>query len=176
MQMQGSKNEDIMYEKIMGEGRGLASTLHPDQMQHMPHCNNLRFVGLLPSLRYSAQPVEEDSPSDVEYDIYPQETEVSPALSEVDVYSRKELIRIRHLAEATLLSTHCLRVINISSGHFAIGIEVIATSLVFWCKESLELVARAVSRSLAQCRTHQAADEIRERVDSVHEDPESWQF
>jgi hypothetical protein len=117
-------------------------------------------------------PIEEDSCRNIESNVYPEKTKVSPPSVPVCMNALQKLVGAIHLTVVTLASS--LWIPKEATSHRDIVAHVPCARLILWCKERLKLGRIAVGRRLSKGRSHETGDQVRERIDMVHEDPKTW--
>jgi hypothetical protein len=114
------------------------------------------------ALRHPTEPVEENSSRDIESDIHPENTKVSPARIPMRVNALQKLVRIVHLAVLALAGS--LRVAQKATSFRDVVAHVLGAGLVRRREEPLVLGFVAVCGRFAESRGHEAGDEVRERI------------
>jgi hypothetical protein len=139
--------------------------------------NNLSFLLLLLALllRHAGQPVQTDSREHVEDDESPQDTEVAPALAVAAVDLAQEDICAGVRAETAIRGTLLSARLEATDADGALVIlrQICLTSLASRRREFQELVGGAGDCVAGEADAEHAVDQVGERRQAVHEDPEA---
>jgi hypothetical protein len=125
-------------------------------------------------LRHARKPVKTDRSADVEDDESPQDAKVAPAVGVAGVDRGEEDVGAGIRAEAA--GFHVVCVAGLERARFArravLG-QVVVASLASWGRELDVFVLGAGDSVAGEADAEHAGDEVGERGDSVHEDPEA---
>jgi len=122
-------------------------------------------------LGHPDEPVEEDGTKDIEDDVRPHKTKVSPSVTVVEADGAEELVGLAQGAKVALASG--VGVLEVSTSGRGVGGHVITASLTVWCDELDELGLGTCSWRIGDGGGDDALDQVGERRDSVHEVPEA---
>lgn len=132
------------------------------------------FSSLLASLRHPAQPIQSHSRPNINTDVNPHQPKVPPSLAKNDVYALKVVSRVFN---RTILA-HIRRrwVGNIATSSIDVRLQVVPARLRSRNFHAQQLVRSTLNRGLSQSCGEEARSQVRERVHTVHEDPETWKI
>ena len=122
---------------------------------------------------HSKHVVERNRRKAVEAYIAPSNAEIPPALAGADVRGSQELLR---RAQRTVLAlAGCGGVVELPhSAGIEVAGQVLATGLTRRRIEDCKLLLCAANGAAAKPGASPAGDEVGQRTDPVHEDPEAW--
>lgn len=124
------------------------------------------------------KPVKEDGPGRVEDDIGPQEPEVAPSVIKIDIDTSKKCVGVGKRAVVALLGTHATVANQVPAPRRNVLVQELGTGgrSVPGRLKCYDLVGGTLHWGVGQCRAHKSFDDVCQRIDPVHEDPEAWQL
>lgn len=159
-----------IHTSIFGNSERVQRLLSSSSNRYSIHeCESQSFL----PFRDPTKPVEEDRPEGVNGDIHPEQPEIPPASREVNAEIPQVLARVINTTILALLITARGRIQQVPPGQGHVVLHVLAASPIRRRRKRQELVSRAVHRSITQARRQQSRHQVRERVDPIHEDPET---